>query len=141
MSAKPYVKCMIESEEGILFIRRRQSDTCGGFWETPGGGIEGDETPEQAIVREVKEETSLDITVDESLKIPFKDDHSRKDFDGFCFHTSIDGSTAMVDITKNHDHEDFIWLNSDNVNSFIQDGNEIDRWSLTHLFLLIMQEA
>lgn len=33
------------------------------YWTLPGGGIHDNETPEQAIVREVKEETGLDVTI------------------------------------------------------------------------------
>jgi 8-oxo-dGTP pyrophosphatase MutT (NUDIX family) len=32
-----------------------------GMWVVPGGGIENDESPEQALLREFKEETSLDL--------------------------------------------------------------------------------
>ncbi|MDO8487869.1 MAG: NUDIX domain-containing protein [bacterium] len=32
------------------------------YWVLPGGGVETGETAEQAVVREVKEETNLDVT-------------------------------------------------------------------------------
>ena len=33
-----------------------------GFWQSVTGSVEGDETPKQAAIREVKEETGLDAT-------------------------------------------------------------------------------
>lgn len=37
------------------------------YWTLPGGGIENNEIPEQTIVREVKEETGLDVKVGKLL--------------------------------------------------------------------------
>lgn len=51
------VKCIIQREDGrILFIKNTYGK---GYWNFPGGGIEKGETPEQAIRREVLEETQL----------------------------------------------------------------------------------
>jgi len=45
--------------EKVLLIERRDVPV----WVLPGGGIEQDELPEVAVVREVKEETGLDVAV------------------------------------------------------------------------------
>lgn len=51
---------VIASEGKLLMIRRRQRE--GRLsWALPGGGIEAGETPEQAAVREVAEETALEV--------------------------------------------------------------------------------
>ncbi len=53
------VTCIIyDKEKGILFEKRADN----GMWCVPGGAIELGESLEQALAREVKEETSLDIS-------------------------------------------------------------------------------
>ena len=45
----------------ILLTRRKANTVYGGYWELPGGKIENDETPEQAAIREVREEIACDV--------------------------------------------------------------------------------
>lgn len=54
---------------GVLLLQRAKNDTEPGTWTVPGGGIEEGETPEQAAVRELKEERGLDAKVSELHKI------------------------------------------------------------------------
>ena len=51
------VKCDIDS---IILIRRKY-DPFKGLWALPGGFVEYGETVETAVLREVKEETGLDV--------------------------------------------------------------------------------
>lgn len=46
--------------ETVLLVRR-SAEPLAGQWSLPGGKLELGETVEQAIIREVREETSLDI--------------------------------------------------------------------------------
>lgn len=51
-------------DEGYLFIdRRAENGLLGGLWEFPGGKIEAGETPQEAVKREIREETSLEVEV------------------------------------------------------------------------------
>jgi len=47
----------------ILITQRLPGAHLGGLWEFPGGSIEKGESGKQALVREIKEETNLDIRV------------------------------------------------------------------------------
>jgi len=47
----------------ILLAQRPADKRQGGFWEFPGGKIEPGESPHASLIREIKEELSIDITV------------------------------------------------------------------------------
>ena len=52
---------LINNENEILLSKRPEEKHLSGFWEFPGGKVEEGETPEKALVREVKEELNIDI--------------------------------------------------------------------------------
>ena len=52
---------LINNENEILLSKRPKKKHLSGFWEFPGGKVEEGETPEKAIIREVKEELNVDI--------------------------------------------------------------------------------
>lgn len=47
----------------VLAARRTRPDEASGRWELPGGKVEPEESPAQAVVREVREELGCDIRV------------------------------------------------------------------------------
>ena len=52
-----------EKNEVLISLRKNKKDY-DGYWEYPGGKVEEDETLEQAIIREIKEEINLEISKD-----------------------------------------------------------------------------
>ena len=56
------VAAVIHDDKGkILIAQRNLKKSQGGLWEFPGGKIEPNETREDAIVREIKEELGINI--------------------------------------------------------------------------------
>ena len=57
------VICDSLQEKKLIFATARGYGEFKGQWEFPGGKIEADETPQQALVREIQEELDTRITV------------------------------------------------------------------------------
>lgn len=52
---------LIDADGRVLISRRPEGKQLGGLWEFPGGKIEPGERPEAALIRELKEELSIDV--------------------------------------------------------------------------------
>ncbi|MFX1299635.1 MAG: NUDIX domain-containing protein [Promethearchaeota archaeon] len=57
------VDAVIQMEDGNIIFIQRQNPPFQGQWALPGGQVEVGETVEEAIIREVKEETGLKVKV------------------------------------------------------------------------------
>jgi ADP-ribose pyrophosphatase YjhB (NUDIX family) len=57
MMIRPGVSAVIRTAEGVLLQRRTDNR----LWGLPGGGVEPGESVTQAVVREVREETGLEV--------------------------------------------------------------------------------
>jgi ADP-ribose pyrophosphatase YjhB (NUDIX family) len=57
----PCVGAVVHDAAGRLLLIQRGHDPHRGRWSLPGGRIEAGESPEQAVVREVREETGLEV--------------------------------------------------------------------------------
>ena len=58
------------SDHYILLIQHRHYAIGHSYWLLPGGGLEGDETPEACVQREIREETHLHVEVGQHLSLP-----------------------------------------------------------------------
>lgn len=60
---------LIDPEQRVLLARRPEGKPLAGLWEFPGGKVHPGETPEAALIRELKEELGIDVA--ESCLAPF----------------------------------------------------------------------
>ena len=98
-------------ENGKVFATQRGYDEFKDGWEFPGGKIEPGETPEEAIVREIKEELDTEVEVIELL------DTVEYDYPNFhlsmgCFICKIKSGDLVL-----KEHEAAKWLTKDTLGS------------------------
>lgn len=60
---------LVDDDNRILIAQRPEGKSMAGLWEFPGGKVEVGESPEAALIRELKEELSIDVT--EACLAPF----------------------------------------------------------------------
>lgn len=60
---KKVVAAIIKDKDKILIAQRNSKDHLAGKWEFPGGKIEPGETPEECLVREIREELRVDVEI------------------------------------------------------------------------------
>ena len=70
---------LIDADGRILLAQRPEGKSMAGLWEFPGGKIEDGETPEVALIRELKEELGIDTWQSCLAPIGFAS-HSYDDF-------------------------------------------------------------
>lgn len=54
---------LIDTDTRVLLARRPEGKALAGLWEFPGGKVREGETPEAALIRELKEELGIDVSV------------------------------------------------------------------------------
>lgn len=104
------VAAIIQKENKILATKRGYGEFIN-MWEFPGGKIELGETKEQALVREIKEELNIEISVD---KFALDIEYQYPNFYLFmsCFMCSIkEGSIELLE------HNDGKWITKEDLNT------------------------
>jgi len=95
------VGCFINCKEEIIALYRHKKIRHGDCWGLPSGMIEKWETPEQAIIREIKEETGLDIDKVDLLN-SYKVRYPEFDFIFHLFNTKTNERKKLVLNEKEH---------------------------------------
>ena len=105
------VAAAIERDGKIFCAQRPEGKSLGGFWEFPGGKWEIGESPEQAVVREIKEELNSEIEIVSYINEASYD----YDFGTVIMKTYhaklISGNLELLE------HQNSIWLASDELDT------------------------
>lgn len=105
------IKATNEEGETIIFATQRGYGDFKGGWEFPGGKIEEGETPQEALIREIREELETDIEVGELI--------DTIEYDYPTFHLSMDCFWAEIvsgDLVLK-EHEAAKWLTCEELDS------------------------
>ena len=105
------IKVTNEKGDPMIFATQRGYGDFKGGWEFPGGKIEAGETPQEALVREIKEELETEIAVGKLI--------DTIEYDYPTFHLSMDCFWAEI-VSGNlvlKEHEAAKWLTRDELNS------------------------
>ena len=70
---------LIDADGRVLLAQRPEGKSLAGLWEFPGGKVEPGETPEAALIRELKEELGIDTWRSCLAPLTFAS-HSYEDF-------------------------------------------------------------
>ena len=52
---------LVDADNRVLLARRPEGRSMAGLWEFPGGKLEAGETPEEALIRELREELGIEV--------------------------------------------------------------------------------
>jgi 8-oxo-dGTP diphosphatase len=105
------IKATNEKGEPIIFATQRGYGDFKGGWEFPGGKIEEKETPQTALLREIKEELDIEISVGsliDTIEYDYPTFHLSMD----CFWCEIVSGDLVL-----KEHEAAKWLTRDELNS------------------------
>lgn len=100
----------------VLLARRGPNSSYPGIWEIPGGKIEAGESPEQAAVREIREE--LGISPDRLRAFVSLSVQARASSKTVVLWTFL-GRSPHRDFTST-DHDQVVWIALSELESFVQ---------------------
>lgn len=105
------VVAAIITKDGKFFATQRGYGEFKDGWEFPGGKIEPGETPEEALVREIKEELNADIKVGKLVDV-VEYDYPEFHLTMHCFLCELNGEHLVL-----LEHEAARWLLHDELDS------------------------
>ena len=101
--------CICEHNDEILLLLRQDWETAPNKWCAPGGRVEKNEKPSQAVIRETKEETSVEFLPDDvrflkSVYVVLSESH----FISHVFYANLKEKPKVI--VNKSEHKDYKWV-------------------------------
>ena len=108
------IRSVIKNNEGEILVLRRhpKSKTNPHKWELPGGKIEKGEFFDEALIREIKEETALDVKVGDFCEAVQDDYPHKRTVQLIMYSKDITGEVKISD-----EHDDWMWASINEIKS------------------------
>lgn len=112
------VTAFIYDNKKVLTVKRSAKESfLPGYHELPGGKIEFGESPENALKREIKEETSLNIKIIRPYSIfSYTSNDNHKHTIDIQFIVEAIGDINKIKLSN--EHESFNWIKQNEINNF-----------------------
>lgn len=109
------VRVLLADENNKILILKRstESKTNPGKWELPGGKVDQGESFDQALIREVYEETKLKISLEHVVGISEQNLHLIR-----AVHIIMSGKIIGGNLTLSNEHEGYAWVFFENLEEY-----------------------
>lgn len=109
---------ILNKKNQVLLVKRSDIDTfLPGYWELPGGGVNENETPQEALKREIKEEVGLTVSINESLganQYTLEEHGEKIPKTEMCFSCMSD---SLEKINLSNEHSEYKWISKEEIDS------------------------
>ena len=113
------VSAMIRKKDKYLLIKQAKDTFHEGLWAFPGGKVEKNETPDDAIKREIKEETGLNINIEGLFDVQMMKNDNPKLSEKFPYAIILLYlCKSSGDIKIGSDAEEFAWLSPEEMKNY-----------------------
>ncbi len=108
------IRSVVKNKKGKILVLRRhpKSKTNPHKWELPGGKIEKGEFFDEALIREIKEETALDVKVGDFCEAVQDDYPHKRTVQLIMYSKDITGEVKISD-----EHDDWMWASINDIKS------------------------
>lgn len=101
-------EAILKNADGKLLILEKDSK-----WQLPGGRMEESETPEEALKREINEETSIsDFVIEEPLEVRLSNSGNTYMVTFLCY--TPDNPEVKLSVG----HQDYAWIGKDKIDNY-----------------------